>query len=128
MHRLPEQIAIALGDLAGVDADADLDRAMRIGGVVLAQRPWMAAADRTAATVDGKEIRNPSPRDLRTWPPNAVTSRCTIAACNPKMSSASRSPRTRRSAVEPTTSVIMIVSTAAARLRSDKGCLPLAAQ
>ena len=27
---------------------------------------WMAAAARTAATVDGKEMRNPSPMDLRT--------------------------------------------------------------
>ena len=41
------------------------------------------------------------------------------------MSSASRSPRARRSAVEPTTSVIMIVSSLAARLLSDKGYLPL---
>ena len=38
MHRLPEQIAIPLGDLAGVDADADFDSTSRIGGVVLGQR------------------------------------------------------------------------------------------
>ena len=38
MHRLPEQIAIPLGDLAGMDADADFDSALRLGGVVLLQR------------------------------------------------------------------------------------------
>ena len=38
VHRLPEQIAIVLGDLAGVDADADLDGVLRVGGVVLVQR------------------------------------------------------------------------------------------
>ena len=38
MHRLPEQIAIPLGDLARMDAYADLDRALRLGGVVLLQR------------------------------------------------------------------------------------------
>ena len=38
MHRLSEQIAIPLGDLAGMDADADFDRALRVGGVVLVQR------------------------------------------------------------------------------------------
>jgi hypothetical protein len=35
MHRLPEQIAIPLGHLAGVDANADFDSALRVGGVVL---------------------------------------------------------------------------------------------
>ena len=69
-------------------------------------------------------MRNPSPRDLRTRPPNAATWCCTIAACNARMSSASWSPRARRSSVEPTTSVIMIVSAFAARLRSGKDCLP----
>ena len=43
------------------------------------------------------------------------------------MSSASRSPRARHNPVEPTTSVIMIVSVFASRLRSDNGCLPAAA-
>ena len=38
VHGLPEQIAVALGDLADVDADADLDGALRVGGVVLVQR------------------------------------------------------------------------------------------
>jgi hypothetical protein len=38
MHRLPEQIAIPLGDLAGMYADADFDSALRLGGVVLLQR------------------------------------------------------------------------------------------
>jgi hypothetical protein len=85
---------------------------------------WMATAALTAATVDGKEIRNPSPRELLTWPPSVLTSSRTMAACKPRISSASRSPRDRRSAVEPTTSVIMIASALAARLRSDNGCLP----
>src|SRR5215203_648564 len=91
---------------------------------------WMAAAARTAATVLGKEIRKPSPKDLCTRPPNSLTWSSTIAACNPRMSSASRSPRARRSAVERTTSVIMTVSSLAARLLPDKGYLPveLAAQ
>jgi len=38
MHRLPEQIAIPLGDLARMDADADFDSALRLCGVVLLQR------------------------------------------------------------------------------------------
>src|SRR5829696_7901222 len=38
VHRLPEQIAIPLGGLACMDANADLDRAPRMGGVVLLQR------------------------------------------------------------------------------------------
>jgi hypothetical protein len=32
-------------------------------------------------------MRNPSPRDLRTRPPNAATCCCTIAACKASMSS-----------------------------------------
>ncbi len=126
VHRLPEQVAIVLGDLAGVDADADLDGVLRVGGVVLVQRALDGGGgtDRCHGGREGDEepvaqgLAHPATerRDLR---------RCTIAACNPKMSSASRSPRARRSAVEPTTSVIMIVSTVAARLRSDNGCLPL---
>ena len=87
VHGLPEQVAVVLGDLAGVDADADLDSALRVGDVVLMQGAWMAAAARTAATVDGKEMRNPSPRDLHTRPPNAMTLSCTISACDPRMSS-----------------------------------------
>jgi hypothetical protein len=38
MHRLPEQIAVALGDLADVDADTDFNDTLRGGGVVLLQR------------------------------------------------------------------------------------------
>jgi hypothetical protein len=38
MHRLPQQVAIPLSDLAGVNADADFDRALWIGSVVLLQR------------------------------------------------------------------------------------------
>ena len=121
MHGLPEQVAIQLGDLADVDPDADFSTALRVGGVVLGA--MAAAAARTAAASEGKEMRNPSPRDLRTRPPNAATWCCTIAACNPRMSSAHWSPRARRSSVEPTMSVIMIVSTLAAGLRSDKTCL-----
>ena len=37
VHRLTLQIAVALSDRAGVDADADLDCVLRVGGVVLAQ-------------------------------------------------------------------------------------------
>jgi hypothetical protein len=47
----------------------------------------------------------------------------TICAWNARMSSASRSLRTRRSAAEPTISVIMIVRSWADGLRSDKACL-----
>jgi hypothetical protein len=35
MHGLPAQVAVAFGDLAVVDADADLDGPLRIGSVVL---------------------------------------------------------------------------------------------
>ena len=38
VHRLPVQVAVALGDLAGVDADAYLDGVLGIGCVVLVQR------------------------------------------------------------------------------------------
>ena len=51
---------------------------------------WIATAALTAASVDGKEMRNPSPRDLRTRPPKAMTLSCTISACDPRMSSAIR--------------------------------------
>src|SRR5688572_8866136 len=97
------------------------------GSAVLCSRKarWMAVAARTAATVDGKDMRKPSPRDLCTRPPNAMTWSCTIPACNSRMSSASRSPRDRRSAVERTTSVIMTVSSLPAGLPPDKGYLPL---
>ncbi len=32
MHGLPVQVTVALGDLASLDADPDLDCMMRIGG------------------------------------------------------------------------------------------------
>jgi hypothetical protein len=38
VHGLPVQVTVALGDFANVDADTDLDGAMRIGGVVVVQR------------------------------------------------------------------------------------------
>jgi hypothetical protein len=57
--------------------------------------------------------------------PNAVTLSCTIPASSARMSSVSASPRARRSAVAPTTSIIMIVSAVAALLGSDKVCLPV---
>src|SRR5207342_3144336 len=84
----------------------------------------MVVAARTAATADEKVMRNPSPNDFRIRPPNARTWSCTIVACNPRMSSAAWSPRARRSAVEPTTSVIMIVSSWAERLPSDTRAPP----
>src|SRR4029453_8181411 len=88
----------------------------------------MAEAARTAATLDGKEIRNPSPKDLCTRPPKAATWCCTTAACEARMSSAARSSRACSSSVELTTSIIMIVSTLAEVLRSDKDCLRVSAE
>jgi hypothetical protein len=37
VHGLAAQIALALGDVTGVDTDADLDDMLRIRGVVLVQ-------------------------------------------------------------------------------------------
>ena len=62
VHGLPEQLAVPLGDLADVDPDADLDPAPRVGHVVLLERALDTGAALTAATVDRKEKRNPSPR------------------------------------------------------------------
>jgi hypothetical protein len=39
MHCLPEEVAVSLSDLTGVDADTNLDSALRVSGVVLLQRP-----------------------------------------------------------------------------------------
>ena len=91
--RLPEQIAGGLGDLAEVDADVDLDSAVRVGAVVVVQCALDShgGTDRCIGGREGDE--NPSPRDLCTRPPKAMTLSCTISACDPKMSSGFGSPR-----------------------------------
>ena len=101
-----------------------LDSALRVGGVVLVQRTLDGGGSTDRCHIGGKGDEEPIAQRLAYRPPNAATWCCTIAACSVRMSSASWSPRARRSSVEPTTSVIMIVSAFAARLRSGKDCLP----
>lgn len=124
IHGLPLQVVIALADRAGVNADTDLDGALRVRGVVLLQGLLDGNRGPDRSHSGRKGDKESVPQRIAYVAPSVLTSSRTMAACKPRISSASRSPRDRRSAVEPTTSVIMIASALAARLRSDNGCLP----
>ena len=64
MDRLPEQIAIPLGDFAGVDADADFDSALRVGGVVLVQRTLDGRSGTDRCHIGGKGDEEPVAQGL----------------------------------------------------------------
>ena len=125
MHRLPVQVAVALGDLAGVDADTDLDGVLGIGCVVLMQRA-LDGGGGTNRCNGGREGDEEPVAQRLAHPATELPDLVVHDSClQPQNVVGVRSPRARRSAVERTTSVIMTVSSLAARLLPDNGCLPL---